>query len=271
MKNLHLLIIWLVGLIVPCLSAEVDLASFIEEVAESRQDDTNRVYYAGCSNEVHYLYHKTQYGVKEWRLKNVRLEATRFQEYTSDENRWLIIKDSADDYLRHWDINKCVVDFVSHLPEDSALVELRCRWYEQDGSRQYEDGTPHLISKQEYAVLSTLSRRVKIGDIIEVGWLVDCYSSVTNIVSRRDWHKRDCTRDGKILYITWDRDLCFRDGKGRVCINDGWPVPITLVWDSDPEHEGLVRCDERMVWNEYKRVSCGKCSPDELVSEPAVD
>ena len=47
--------------------------SFINEVAKCRNDDTNRVYYAGDSNRVSFLYHESAKGIREWQISNVNL------------------------------------------------------------------------------------------------------------------------------------------------------------------------------------------------------
>jgi len=77
--------------------------SFVAEVAEWRYDDTNRVYYAGCSNCVSFLYHESARGIEQWRLKDVNLSRAVRHPFSPDRVNWVIIKGDKDERFLHWD------------------------------------------------------------------------------------------------------------------------------------------------------------------------
>ena len=231
---------------------ENDWISFIDEVAEYRNDNTNRVYYAGSSNDVAFLYHQTSKGIREWQIRNIDLLNDVRRPFSCDKKRWVAIKDDKDEKFSCWDIRAATRDFIGRLPSESALVKATDEFFTTDRGRPYKDGTPVLICKREYKVIASYSAKLHKGDIVCTSWLVDDYTSTTNILSNKKEHQRHPLADGRTLYVTWDAEM-LRKGNtgGYFYIGDVFAAPMELVWDSDVKHEALIPFDEKTVIEAY--------------------
>lgn len=231
--------------------------SFLSEVAGCCNDSTNRVYYAGSSNNVHFLYHESSKTTKEWQISNVKISQSAQRPYTSDRKSWITIKSDNDEKFSYWDIGSSALDFIKRLPFESALVSPIDEFFRTEGDKHYKDGTPMLICCRGYKVLATKSSKLHKGDIVSTSWLVDSYASTTNILANSNERQRHSIADGRILYVSWESKMLLRrDSNGYFCIGDEFAVPMELVWDSDINHEALVPFDEKMVIDAYVR-QCG--------------
>lgn len=224
--------------------------SFVNEVSSCCRDDTNRVYYAGCSNCVSYLYHESAKGIKEWQIRNVYLSDSVKRSFCPDKMNWVVIKGDEDDKFLNWDIKTDARAFVQRLPSESALVKATTVCYIPDG--QYDDGTPRLVCRCEYEVLATKSGRLHKGDFVCTSWLVDCYTATTNILANGGEKQRRSVDDCRTLYVTWDAEQLSRARSERsFFIGDDVAVPLELVWDSDINHESLIPFDEKLAIKTY--------------------
>ena len=158
---------------------------FAEMVARSAKDATNRVFYAGSSNDTHYLFHETCLGIKEWQFKAIDIDKSQIRQLEHDRSKWLVLKDNDDCKFQYWDLDKAARKFVIRLPRNSALVSPKHEWYSKEKEGHYKDGKPFLVCNREYEVHASLSSKLKRGDYVSMGWLVDDYSATTNILSRR--------------------------------------------------------------------------------------
>lgn len=246
--------------------------SFLDEVAGCRNDCTNRVYYAGSSNNVHFLYHESSKTTKEWQISNVNISQSAQHPYTQDRKKWITIKNDNDEKFSCWDMRRATLDFIKRLPLESALVSPVNEFFRTAGDRYYKDGTPMLICCRGYKVLATKSIKLHKGDIVSTSWLVDSYASTTNILANSNERQRHSVADGRVLYVSWGSKMIpRRDSNGYFCIGDEFAVPIELIWDSDIYHEALVPFEEKMVIDAYEAMvspcdtkSCGKdqCQKD---------
>lgn len=226
--------------------------SFLDEVSGCRNDCTNRVYYAGSNNGVHFLYHESSKAMREWQISNINISKSVQRPYTNDRKKWIIIKNDNDEKFSHWDMRSSVVDFIQRLPLESALVSPVDECFRTTGDKHYKDGTPKLVCYRGYKVLATKSSKLHKGDIVSTSWLVDCYASTSNILTNSNKHQRHSIADERVLYVSWkSKMLPRRDSNGYFCIGDEYAVPMELIWDSDIYHEALVPFEEKMVIDAY--------------------
>lgn len=225
---------------------------FINEVAKCRNDDTNRVYYAGDSNRVSFLYHESAKGIREWQISNVNLSDAVRRPFSRDKKFWVRIKGDNDEKLSNWDSGTEAHDFIARLPIESALVKAADEFFTPAGDRHYKDGTPMLACRREYKIVATTSSMLETNGIVSLGWSVEGYDQVTNILANSNEYQRHSIADGRILYVTWDAEM-FSQGEtnGYYYISDAFAVPMELVWDSDVKHEALIPFDEKIVIEAY--------------------
>ena len=245
----------LAGITISSLSAggqEHDWHSFLNEVVQYRNDVTSRVYYAGTSNGVSFLYHEYSKGIKDWQISNLMLSNGIQRPFCQDKNKWVIIKDKNDERFSHWDMRRSVLDFIRRLPSESALVKPLHEFFTQARDRYYKDGTPMLVCRREYIVIATKTNTLCNGDIVCLGWPVDDYASTTNILSSSVKFHKHRIDGGQMLYVTWNpKSLSRGKSNGYFYISDEFAVPLGLVWDSDINHEALIPFDEKVVIDTY--------------------
>ena len=226
--------------------------SFIDEIAKYRNEDTNHIYYAGSSNDIAILYHRTSNGIREWRINNIHLLDTVRRPFSHDNKRWIIIKADTDEKISCLNIKTMTHDFIRRLPLESALINATDEFFVPSGNRHYKDETPMLICRREYKVIVANSGRLHKDDIVCTSWLVDDYTSTTNILSNSKEYQRHSIADGRTLYVTWDAEMLRKgNSDGYFYIDDVFAAPMELVWDSDIKHEGLVPFDEKMAIDNY--------------------
>lgn len=255
MKSLVMLMVCMTFLVQCHLYAEEQddaWISFIDEIAKYRNEDTNHIYYAGSSNDIAFLYHRTSKGIREWQINKIHLLDTVRRPFSHDNKRWIIIKTDTDEKISYLDIKTMTHDFIRRLPSESALVKAADEFFVPSGNRHYKDGTPMLICRREYKVIATNSGRLHKDDIVCTSWPVDDYTSTTNILSNRKEYQRHTLADDRTLYVTWDAEM-LRKGNtdGYFYIGDVFAAPMELVWDSDIKHEALVPFDEKMTIDTY--------------------
>ena len=225
---------------------------FIAEVAKFRYDDTNRVYYAGFSNNVSYLYHESSEGISEWHISNINLSNGVQRAFSTDKMLWVIIKDDKDEKFTNWDTKAATRDFVARLPSESALVQATEGYLTCANKCNYRGGTPMLVSRHEYRILATKSHIMRNGDIICLGWPIEGYEQTTNVLASSREYQRHSIADGRMLYVTWNANtLSQGKSRGYYYVSDEFAVPLELVWDSDINHEALIPFDEKMVVDAY--------------------
>ena len=135
---------------------------------------------------------------------------------------------------------------------ESALVKAAEEFFTPAGDRHYKDGTPMLVCRREYKVVATTSSMLEKNGIVSLGWPVEGYDQVTNILANSNEYQRHSIADGRILYVTWDVEMFSQDEtNGRFYISDAFAVPMELVWDSDVKHEALIPFDEKTVIEAY--------------------
>lgn len=255
MKIPALLMVWMTCFVLCRLYAgEQDgtLSSFLDEVWEYHSDNTNRVYYAGSSNNVAFLYHQTSKGTREWQINNALLLNTVHRPFSRDKKRWVIIKADMDEKISGLNIKVMTHDFIKRLPSESALVKAIDEFFIQDRGRAYKDGTPILIRRREYKVIASYSAKVHKDDVVCASWLVHDYTSTTNILSSSSGLQRHSIADGRTLYVNW-RGLTLSQAKTNryFYIDDAIPTPIELAWDSNISHTQHVPFDEKTVIDAY--------------------
>ena len=226
--------------------------SFIDEIVKYRNDNTNRVYYAGSSNDVAFLYHQTSKSIREWQINNIPLLDAVRRPFSRDNKRWTTIKTDLDEKIACLDIKTMTHDFVRRLPLESALVKATYEFFTPAGDRHYKDETPMLVCRREYKIIATTSSMLEINDIICLGWPVEGYGQVTNILANSKEYQRHSLADGRTLYVTWDAEM-LRKGNtgGYFYIGDVFAAPMELVWDNDVKHEALIPFDEKTVIEAY--------------------
>ena len=255
MKIPVLLMVWMTCFILCRLYAgEQDgtLSSFLDEVWKYHSDNTNRVYYAGSSNNVAFLYHQTSKGTREWQINNAPLLNIVHRPFSRDKKRWGIIKADMDEKISGLNIKVMAHDFIKRLPSESALIREINEFFTQDRGIAYEDGTPVLICRREYKVIASYSEKLHKGDIVCTSWLVDDYTTTTNILSNSSRHQRHSIADKRPLYVTWDAEMLSQGKTNRYFyIADAVPIPFELRWDSDISLTPHVPFDEKMVIDAY--------------------
>ena len=102
MKSLVMLMVCMTFLVQCHLYAEEQddaWISFIDEIAKYRNEDTNHIYYAGSSNDIAFLYHRTSKGIREWQINKIHLLDTVRRPFSHDNKRWIIIKTDTDEKI----------------------------------------------------------------------------------------------------------------------------------------------------------------------------
>lgn len=216
--------------------------SFLGEVAECRNDSTNRVYYAGSSNDVSVLVHLTSSGERKWCVAEDRVERTTVMPYTENRDKWILLKASDGECLRHWDWHKEIEEFVQSQPETSALVKPLSTFYLVDGD--LKERNPLVVIVDEFSVVETLCDNLKIGDKLCTKQLYDgskdekqriiseARRSENPIVKRR-------LRDRGLCFAYWDQ------------IDNELVAPFEIIWDLT--YDGLIHFDENVAVQAYKR------------------
>ena len=246
--------------------------SFVDEIGKYHDDNTNRVYYAGSSNDVAFLYHQTSNGIREWQINNTPLLDTVRRPFSRDNKRWVIIKADIDEKISCLNIKAMAHDFIKRLPSESALVNATDELFMTDRGYQYEDGTPVLICRREYKVIASYSAKLHKGDIVCTSWLVDDYTSTTNILSNSKGHQRHSIVDERTLYVTWNSEMLSQGKINRYFyIGDVVATTIEFVWDCDINHAALVPFDEEMVIDMYIVESEKRRRPDTHIADKEQD
>ncbi len=232
--------------------------NFIRCVLQAPSGQTNTVYYAGTTNGHVVLAHITSSGNHKWDVGGANIEQDIVMPYTEDKEKWILLKDSGEECLWHWDWHKEIEDFVQRQSEESALVMPCSTFYKVDGD--LADDSACVLIVDVFSVEATLCDALKKGDKICTERLYDgSKENRKRIVSE----VRSCGNQ-IVERPLQDRGLCFAywdEGKfvipkelasGRLFIIDNEIVaPFEVAWNLT--YDGLIHFDENVAVQAYKR------------------
>jgi hypothetical protein len=236
----------------------VGLENFKRCVLQVPSEQTNIVYYAGTCNGHVVLAHLTLSSNHKWDIGEANIEQAIMMPYTEDKAKWILLKDSDEECLRHWDWHKEIEDFVQKQSEKSALVKHCSAVYKVDGD--LADDTACVWIVDVFSVEATLCDALKNGDKICTEQLYDgSKGEKQRIIS-------EARRNGNPIVERrlQDRGLCFAhwdEGKfislkelasERLFIIDNEIIaPFEVVWNLT--YDGLIHFDENVAIQAYKR------------------
>jgi hypothetical protein len=123
---------------------------------------TNAVYYAGTIDGNSVLVHETIAGIRKWSLKNVNMSESIVMPYTQDRKKWVLLKDSAEGRIRHWDWHREIESFIQGQPQKSALLRPLAKFYIIEGD--ISENGEWITVAEVFSVEATLCDALKKGD-----------------------------------------------------------------------------------------------------------
>jgi hypothetical protein len=178
--------------------------------------------------------------------------------YTENRDKWILLKASDEECLRHWDWHKEIEEFVQSQPKTSALVKPLSTFYLVDGD--LKERNPLVVIVDEFSVDETLCDNLKIGDKLCTKQLYDgskdeeqriiseARRSENPIVKRR-------LRDRGLCFAYWDQGK-FINIKGLpnetfFIIDNELVAPFEIIWNLT--YDGLIHFDKNVAVQAYKR------------------
>lgn len=234
-------------------------SAFWSSVISTPCGETNAVYYAGSIDDIVILMHQTSAGVRKWNLKRANIDKNIIMQYTTDKNKWLLLKGTHDQHLRHWDWKKEIEDNIQNLTKNSALVKPVSTFYRVDSDFR---SNAWIVRVDEFVVEATLFDILKKGDKICTQQLYDGdmedkqriiseARNINNPIVRR------VSQDGGLCLAYWDHGKFIQPQElptERFFIIDNEIVaPFEFLWDG--RYDGLLEFDEKIAQQAYlKRI-----------------
>ena len=228
--------------------------NFINAVISASQNETNVVYYAGTSNNVFVLVHKTDEGLRFWNMHKVNIDKSVWQDFSHDSKDWVLMKDSSEDKFHHWDWQKEIVDFIQMIPRNSAIVRPNSSWLQVDDSGNF------LWLINDYTVVETLSETLKNGDTICSAQLYDfdrneekrIIAEVRKSGKKRIRHHSSASKE--LCYAHWNNGRFMQipesQGESAFFIDDEIVAPFAVTWSMT--YDELFDFDEDIAITAYK-------------------
>lgn len=244
-------------------------STFWSSVISTPCGETNAVYYAGSIDDIVILMHQTSAGVRKWNLKKANVDKNIIMQYTTDKNKWLLLKGTHDQHLRHWDWKQEIEDNIQNLTKNSALVKPVSTFYRVDSDFRRINAC--IVRVDEFAVEATLCDILKKGDKICTqqlydGDMEDTHRIISEARSNNNPIVGRVSQNGGLCLAYWDKGEFIQPQElptERFFIIDNEIVaPFGFLWDG--RYDGLLKFDEKIAQTAYiRRVEAEKRKKDE--------
>lgn len=217
--------------------------------------ETNVLYYAGSFNSREVLVHITSSGEHRFAIEKANVDQNIVMPFTEDRSKWVLLKDTKDEKLLHWNWKREIVDFVRRLPRKSALVKPHSKWV-------YLDDNDILWFVSDYIVEESLCEELKYGDMICTTELYDGSIESECRLRKEALDKRIKILDKNVLtgsleYASWENikpieivdDTCYK----ALCIDDEIVAPLEFTWGCN--FDDMLPFDEEIAIKEFVRIA----------------
>jgi len=233
-------------------------SAFWSSVISTPCGETNAVYYAGSIDDIVILMHQTSAGVRKWNLKGANIDKNIIMQYTTNKNKWLLLKGTDDQHFRQWDWKKEIEDNIQNLTKNSALVKPVSTFYMVDGDIRRNNAW--IVRVDEFVVKATLCDILKKGDKICTrqlydGDMEDAQRIISEARSKNNPIVGRVSQDGGLCLAYWGQGkfIQFQElPTERFFIIDNEIVaPFEFLWDG--RYDGLLEFDEQLAIDFYLR------------------
>ena len=243
-----------------------DSGSFVDVLSSLIQiprGDTNILYYAGSSDGKAFVIHITSAGEHKWKLQKANLDQDIIMPYTEDRDKWILLKKSGEDRLRHWNWKLEIIDFIQRLPRNSAIVSSNSSWFQV--ADKNSQGSNILWAVDSFVVDSTLCEKLKCGDKICTARLFDGQTVERQRILSEAYKKNVKITGRKIVarelkYACWNSaKIVHVEGPSTetaLCIDSEIVAPLKFYWD--------CLCDELLPFDEEFAISAYKKRAEEF-------
>ena len=234
------------------------MADVLSSIIQIPRGETNALYYAGSSGKKTVMIHVTSTGERIWKLQMTNLDQDVIMPYTEDRSKWILLKETDGDRLRHWNWKQEIKDFIRRLPRESAIVSSDSSWFKVDDD--ILGGSNILWVVESFIVEATLSETLKCGDTICTERLFDGQAEELRDVLA-EAHKKNVkiigrpivSRELKCVY--WNSAKTVHKGgslaETALCIDSEIVAPLKFHWDCI--YDELLPFEEEIAISVYKK------------------